>query len=75
MTREAKITRRTKETNITASIVLEGTGRNTVKCDDHFLRHMLETFSKYSSFDLQYEGTGDDQHHLVEDSAIVSDQQ
>ncbi len=71
MSRNAKVERKTKETRIQVSLELDGSGKSKAECDNQFLRHMLETFSKYSGFDLQFSGSGDNEHHLVEDSAIA----
>lgn len=69
--REAKLTRKTKETDISLSLDLDGTGRSKVTVDDQFLRHMLETFARYASVDMTVEASGDNPHHLIEDVAIV----
>jgi imidazoleglycerol-phosphate dehydratase len=69
--REAKLTRKTKETDISLSLNLDGTGRSKVTVDDQFLRHMLETFARYASVDMTVEASGDNPHHLIEDVAIV----
>ncbi|MFA5313277.1 MAG: imidazoleglycerol-phosphate dehydratase [Methanomassiliicoccales archaeon] len=69
--RKANVERKTKETDVTMSVDLDGTGKYDVACEEQFLRHMLETFSRYSSFDLKVKASGDNVHHLVEDAAIV----
>jgi imidazoleglycerol-phosphate dehydratase len=69
--REAKLSRKTKETSVSLSLNLDGTGRSKVTTDEQFLKHMLETLTRYASFDLTLEATGDNQHHLVEDVAIA----
>ena len=69
--RSAKLNRQTKETDVSMELNLDGTGKATVLCDEQFLRHMLETFARYSSFDLEVQAKGDNDHHLVEDVAIV----
>jgi imidazoleglycerol-phosphate dehydratase len=71
MNRKATIERKTRETNIEARMDLEGSGTAKIDCDDHFLKHMLESLSKYSSFDITLRASGDDEHHLIEDVAIV----
>ncbi|QLH74394.1 MAG: imidazoleglycerol-phosphate dehydratase [Methanomassiliicoccales archaeon] len=71
MSRSASVQRKTKETEVTVTVDLDGSGRYTVRCEDQFLRHMLETFARYSSFDLEVTASGDNVHHLVEDVAIV----
>jgi imidazoleglycerol-phosphate dehydratase len=69
--REAKLSRKTKETAISLSLYLDGAGRPKVMIEDQFLRHMLETLTRYASFDLTMEASGDNPHHLVEDVAIA----
>jgi imidazoleglycerol-phosphate dehydratase len=69
--REAKLTRKTRETNISLNLYLDGGGKAAVAVEDQFLRHMLETLTKYASFDLTLEAEGDNLHHLVEDVAIA----
>ncbi len=71
MNREAKVSRKTKETQVDVSLLVDGSGRSTVKCEDQFLTHMLETLAKYASFDLKVSGKGDNEHHLIEDTAIA----
>ena len=70
MVRAAKVDRSTKETKIDLSIMIDGSGSSRIAVDDQFLRHMLETFSRYSSFDMSVKATGDNEHHLIEDVAI-----
>ncbi|MGD0057303.1 MAG: imidazoleglycerol-phosphate dehydratase [Methanomassiliicoccales archaeon] len=70
-TREAKVRRQTRETDIEIAIKLDGTGRSVVQCEDQFLRHMVETLVKYASFDLELKAVGDNKHHVVEDAGIV----
>jgi imidazoleglycerol-phosphate dehydratase len=69
--RRAKVNRKTKETDVTIDLLLEGSGKAEVRCDDRFLGHMLETLSRYSGFDMEVDAVGDNDHHLVEDVAIV----
>jgi len=69
--REAKLSRKTRETDIALRLSLDGTGRAEVKVEEQFLRHMLETLTRYAAFDLQLEASGDNTHHLVEDVAIA----
>jgi imidazoleglycerol-phosphate dehydratase len=71
--RRALIERRTTETAIRLSLVLEGRGRYSVSTGIRFLDHMLELFAKHGAFDLDVSATGDldvDQHHTVEDLGI-----
>ena len=72
--RRAKITRRTKETTITASIDLDGTGAYEVATGVGFLDHMIEQLARHSLIDITLKADGDlhiDQHHTTEDSGIV----
>lgn len=72
--RKATVKRVTKETQITASLVIEGKGRYDINTGIRFLDHMLELFAKHGGFDLTVRAVGDldiDQHHTVEDVGIV----
>ncbi len=72
--RKATVKRVTKETQITASLVIEGKGRYDIDTGIRFLDHMLELFAKHGGFDLTVRAIGDldiDQHHTVEDIGIV----
>jgi len=72
--RRAKIHRVTKETNICATLVIEGRGRYKVSTGIRFFDHMLELFAHHGGFDLDLKAQGDldvDQHHTVEDVGIV----
>jgi len=73
-TRSARRERSTKETQITAAVTVDGSGRADVDVPLPFLRHMLEAFTKYSGMDVTLHGSGDvdvDAHHLVEDIGLV----
>ena len=69
--RKAKLERKTKETQIVIELNVDGTGKYDVTCDDQFLKHMIETFSRYSSMDITMTATGDNDHHLIEDVGIT----
>ncbi len=72
--RESKIRRTTKETDIQMELNLDGSGRADVETGIGFLDHMLDAFSRHGGFDLSIKATGDlivDDHHLIEDTAIV----
>lgn len=74
MERTAKIERKTKETNISLSLNLDGSGKSQIKTGIGFLDHMLEGFAKHSFIDLSINIQGDlqvDGHHTVEDLGIV----
>jgi imidazoleglycerol-phosphate dehydratase len=72
--RTATIQRDTKETQIGASLKIEGLGLYQISTGIRFFDHMLELFAKHGGFDLKLEAKGDldvDQHHTVEDVGIV----
>ena len=71
--REATVTRTTKETEISVTVNLDGTGRYAVATGIGFLDHMLEQLSRHSLMDLTVEAKGDlhiDFHHTTEDVGI-----
>jgi len=72
--RRATVERKTKETRITATVNLDGTGRYQVKTGIGFLDHMLEQLARHSLIDIALEADGDlhiDYHHTTEDTGIV----
>ena len=72
--RISKISRKTKETDITIEINLDGTGKADISTGVGFLDHMLDSFARHGLFDLKVKATGDlhvDSHHLIEDTGIV----
>jgi imidazoleglycerol-phosphate dehydratase len=72
--RQARVERKTKETEITVQLALDGTGASKVATPIPFFSHMLEAWSKHGLLDLAVEAQGDievDQHHTVEDVGIV----
>ena len=72
--RTAEVNRKTKETNISCEINIDGTGQNDVSTGIGFFDHMLEIFSHHSLIDLKLKAEGDihvDFHHTVEDAAYV----
>ena len=71
--REASVRRSTKETTISVSVNLDGSGQYSVNTGIGFLDHMLEQLSRHSLMDLTVEATGDlhiDFHHTTEDVGI-----
>ncbi len=68
---KATVARQTKETDITVTLDLEGSGTYDVETDNKFLTHMVETWARYARFDVHVRATGDLDHHLVEDVAIA----
>ena len=74
MSRTARRERKTKETEIRASLDLDGTGEARVSTGIGFFDHMLEALARHGLFDVTVECTGDlhvDAHHTVEDVGIV----
>lgn len=74
MPRTAAIERNTKETKISATLNLDGSGKGEIATGIGFFDHMLEGFSKHGFFDLSLQVNGDlqvDGHHTVEDTGIV----
>jgi imidazoleglycerol-phosphate dehydratase len=72
--RKASVERKTRETDISVSLDLDGTGKFDIATGVGFLDHMLECFAKHSSIDLKVRAKGDthiDFHHTTEDTAIV----
>lgn len=72
--RQAKIERKTKETDITAILTLDGRGENSIDTGIGFFDHMLTAFSVHSGISIQLTVVGDlnvDAHHTVEDTGIV----
>ncbi len=74
MKRQATISRKTKETQITATVDLDGSGAFDVKTGIGFLDHMLEQLARHSMIDITLKAAGDlhiDFHHTAEDTGIV----
>jgi imidazoleglycerol-phosphate dehydratase len=72
--RQATVTRKTKETDITVELNLDGRGRIELDTGIPFLNHMLEIFARHGFFDLSVRARGDldvDQHHTVEDVGLA----
>ena len=72
--RIARVTRTTKETDIDATLNLDGTGQVDVETGVPFFDHMLNAFARHGLFDLTLRASGDlevDAHHTVEDCGIV----
>lgn len=74
MSRKASFERRTKETEISASVYLDGRGNYDIETPLGFFTHMLETFARHGLFDIHLKARGDlhvDQHHLIEDCGLI----
>jgi len=74
MKRIAKVSRKTKETDISVEINIDGNGKSNLDTGIGFLDHMLEQISRHGLFDLKIKAKGDlhiDAHHTVEDIGIT----
>src|SRR5262245_5704634 len=72
--RRASVTRRTKETAISAAVDLDGAGAYDIATGVGFLDHMIEQLARHALIDITLKAEGDlhiDQHHTTEDSGIV----
>ncbi|MGA0289490.1 MAG: imidazoleglycerol-phosphate dehydratase HisB [Pseudohongiellaceae bacterium] len=73
-TRQATVERNTKETQITVTLKLDGSGQLDVETGLPFLDHMLDQIARHGLIDLTVKATGDldiDAHHTVEDIGIT----
>ncbi|MFC1989261.1 imidazoleglycerol-phosphate dehydratase HisB [Chloroflexota bacterium] len=68
--RLANVKRKTKETNISLELNLDGSGQWEVNTGINMFDHLLAQVAQHGRFDLKVSATGDDQHHLVEDVAL-----
>ncbi|MBN9023950.1 MAG: imidazoleglycerol-phosphate dehydratase HisB, partial [Rhizobiales bacterium] len=69
-----EVARKTKETDIVASVALDGTGAAEIATGIGFLDHMLEQLARHSLIDIAVKADGDlhiDQHHTTEDVGIA----
>ena len=74
MARTATVTRNTRETQITLTIDLDGTGKADLHTGIGFFDHMLDGFARHGLFDLTVQCRGDlevDCHHTIEDVGIA----
>ena len=72
--RWATVTRSTKETQITLTLKLDGTGETNIDTGVGFFDHLLNSLAHHALFDLDIAATGDlvvDEHHTVEDVALL----
>src|SRR5437660_10752389 len=72
--RTAKIARKTKETDISVALELDGSGTSHARTGLPFFDHMLSQLGKHGGFDLDVDATGDlevDAHHTVEDTGLA----
>jgi len=73
VSRSAKESRKTKETDVSVSLDLDGQGRSAASTTVGFLDHMLDLLGRHAGLDLDVKATGDthvDAHHTVEDVGI-----
>ncbi|MGQ9618500.1 MAG: imidazoleglycerol-phosphate dehydratase HisB [Candidatus Aminicenantia bacterium] len=74
MQRKADLFRKTRETEIKASLKIDGSGLHDINTPFGFFNHLIETFAFHGKFDLTLKAKGDievDQHHLIEDCGLV----
>ena len=72
--REARVARKTAETDITAWLRVEGSGQSNISTGIGFLDHLFDTLVRHARFDLELRCEGDlhvDDHHTAEDCGIV----
>lgn len=72
-TREAAIARRTRETDISLKLLVDGSGQSSISTGVGFADHMLDLMCFWGGFDLELECKGDleiDSHHTLEDIAL-----
>ena len=74
MGRTAKVSRKTKETDITVNVDLDGSGKAEIETGMPFYNHMLDAFTRHGLFDINVRAKGDievDYHHTVEDVGLA----
>ncbi|MCQ2377783.1 MAG: imidazoleglycerol-phosphate dehydratase HisB [Victivallaceae bacterium] len=74
MLRSASVSRKTRETDINVTLVIDGSGKSSVSTGVPFLDHMLELWARHGFFDLEIKAQGDlqvDGHHTFEDLGLV----
>ena len=71
--RKSSVNRSTKETRISVSVNLDGTGKTTIQTGINFLDHLITAFGKHGMMDLKVSAKSNDKitHHLIEDTAIT----
>jgi imidazoleglycerol-phosphate dehydratase len=74
MGRTAKVSRKTKESDITVELEIDGAGQASIQTGMPFFNHMLDSFSRHGFFNIQIAAKGDlevDFHHTVEDVGLA----
>jgi imidazoleglycerol-phosphate dehydratase len=72
--RRVTVTRRTRETDVTVTLDLDGSGTTEIATGVGFYDHLLASLGHHALFDLEVRASGDleiDEHHTVEDVALV----
>ena len=71
--RKASIKRNTKETTVSVSVNLDGSGKTSIKTGINFLDHLIISFGTHGMMDLKVDAKSNDgiEHHLIEDTAIT----
>jgi len=71
--RKSKIKRETKETSVSVSLNLDGSGKTSIDTGISFLDHLITSFGKHAMLDLAVKAKSKDkiEHHLIEDTAIA----
>lgn len=72
--RQASVKRKTKESDVSVKLNLDGTGKIEISTGEPFFDHMLSQLGKHASFDLEIKTVGDievDSHHSVEDTSLA----
>ena len=72
-TRKLKTKRETKETSVSVSVNIDGSGKVSIDTGIRFLDHLITSFGKHSMLDLSIKAKSKDriEHHLIEDTAIT----
>ena len=62
MTRRKRLSRKTKETDVSVRLDLDGTGKYSIDLPDKWLKHMLESVARFGKFDLDIKASGAGRH-------------